>query len=184
MKIYTKTGDDGTTGLFNGERVLKYDLRVETYGTVDELNSVIGIAISAGAPEPLKQHLIILNNLLFNLGSDLASPLDPPPQFEVPRIKSSNITWLERTIDSYTAELPELTGFILPGGTLCTSHLHYARTVCRRAERLAVRLAENADLGENVLIFLNRLSDYLFTAARYANYLEQINDTLWDKNAL
>ena len=182
MKIYTKTGDDGTTGLFNGQRVNKYSIRVESYGTVDELNSIIGLVIAHNPKEPLKSHLEIITNLLFNLGSDLATPLLPEPKFKVMRLEEKSISFLENLIDSYDLELPQLRSFILPGGSMVSAYLHQARTVCRRAERLVVNLASNDDIGRTPLIFLNRLSDYLFTASRYSNYLEGISDVEWNKD--
>ena len=183
MKIYTKTGDDGTTGLFNGQRVSKNALRVNVYGTVDELNSIIGIITTLpDLPPKLKTAMNIINNLLFNLGSDLATPLNPTPKFEVPRIKNENIIWLESLIDKYDTELQPLRNFILPGGTMSSAFLQNARTVCRRAERLAVELSGEEFLGDYAIKFLNRLSDYLFTAARYANHLNYVNDVLWESN--
>lgn len=176
MKIYTKTGDDGTTSLFSGTRVKKYSPRVELYGTVDELNTIIGLAISCGAPDGLKETLEKLSNLLFLLGSDLATPLEPAPKFAVPRLKGTEAKWLEQLIDKYDEELPPLKNFILPGGTMCASFLQQARTVCRRAERLAVELAETENIGEHAIIFLNRFSDFLFTAARMANHLMGLPD--------
>ncbi len=182
MKIYTKTGDDGTTGLFNGQRVLKSSLRVECYGTVDELNSIIGIVTTIpDLPLKIKESITVINNLLFNLGSDLATPLNPPPKFEVPRINEENIEWLENLIDEYDTILPPLKNFILPGGTMSSAFLQNARTVCRRAERLAVSLSTQENLGDYTVKFLNRLSDYLFTAARYANFLNGVNDINWTK---
>lgn len=171
MKIYTKTGDDGTTGLFNGKRVYKYDLRVETYGTVDELNSVIGLANSGEMPQPIKSDLTNISNLLFVLGTDLATPNDPPPKFNVDRVNRKDVEMLEKLIDSYDEKLPQLKSFILPGGSEASARLHVARTVARRAERLAVQLATSESISTEVILFLNRLSDYLFTAARYANLL-------------
>lgn len=181
MKIYTKTGDDGTTGLFNGERVSKYNLRVEAYGTVDELNSIIGLSRTVCDNDTLSDTLKNISNMLFNLGSDLATPYNPPPKFAVIRLNPENITFLENLIDEYTDELPPLRNFILPGGSLCSAYLHHARTVCRRAERLIVRLSETDEIGNNVVIFINRLSDYLFTAARMANHLENVKDVEWEK---
>jgi cob(I)alamin adenosyltransferase len=181
MKIYTKTGDDGTTGLFSGARVSKASLRVETYGTTDELNTIIGIAVSHIKDSQLKDDLLHLNNLLFVVGSDLATPIVPKPKFEIKRISSENIEWLEEKIDNYTIQMPVLKNFILPGGSIPAAHLHHARTVCRRAERLCVRLASEEDLGEHLTKFLNRLSDYLFTAARKANFDENISDVMWQK---
>jgi cob(I)alamin adenosyltransferase len=182
MKIYTKTGDDGTTGLFNGSRVLKSSLRVETYGTVDELNSIIGLITTQNLDIRMLQTFTQLNNLLFNLGSDLATPLNPKPKFDVPRMTEANIIWLENLIDEYDNELSPLKNFILPGGTVVAAYLHNARTVCRRAERLAVRMNVDEDLGLFVVKFLNRLSDFLFTAARMANHLAGVKDVEWKKD--
>lgn len=171
MKIYTKTGDDGTTGLFNGKRVYKYDLRVETYGTVDELNSVIGLANASNMPEDIAQDLTKLSHLLFILGTDLATPQDPEPKFKVDRITQDDVLYIESLIDKYVENLPELKSFILPGGSEPAARLHLARTVARRAERLAVQLSRHEPVSRELLLFLNRISDYLFTAARYANQL-------------
>lgn len=179
MKIYTKTGDKGSTSLYNGSRVPKSDLRVETYGTVDELNTIIGLAIAHDVPKLIEEDLLIISKWLFNLGSDLATPLNSKVNIE--RIKLENIEYLEKKIDEYTIKLPELNNFILPGGSKPGAFLHQARTVCRRAERLAVSLSANEDIGELPVIFLNRLSDYLFTAARFSNHLLGINETIWTK---
>lgn len=181
MKIYTKTGDDGTTGLFNGARVKKNNNRVELYGTTDELNSIIGLAAASNPQSDINSDLQWINNRIFDLGSDLATPLDPPPKFEVPRIGESHIHWLESKIDEYDESLEPLKTFILPGGSMQAAFLHQARTVCRRAERLAVSLTENENLGEYAVKFLNRLSDYLFTAARYSNFLQSVPDKKWKK---
>ena len=180
MKIYTKTGDKGTTSLFNGDRVSKNALRVNCYGTIDEMNSVIGIAITFSPDNDLKQDLTALSHTLFNLGSDLATPLNPPPKYNPPRMNEENIKFLEDLIDKYTEILPKLKSFILPGGTATASFLHQARTVCRRAERLMVELSTTEEIGESTMIFVNRLSDYLFTAARYANYLQNVEDIKWE----
>ncbi len=181
MKIYTKKGDDGSTGLFNGQRVQKYALRVDTYGTVDELNTIIGLVRAFSPKKPLDRHLEILSNLLFNLGSDLATPYFPKPKTNVIRLQAESVPYLENLIDKYTEELPPLKHFVLPGGCIVSAHLQQARTVCRRAERLAVELSKSEDIGDTPIKFLNRLSDYLFTASRYANYLEGINDHEWDQ---
>lgn len=181
MKIYTKTGDDGTTGLFNGKRVQKYDLRVESYGTVDELNSVIGIARSFTETPEIKASLEKISNILFNLGSDLASPYSPPPKFEVIRIDSGSVEYLENLIDEFTSKLPPLKNFILPGGSHAASYLHHARTICRRAERLIAKLAHEEEIGTVPIIFVNRLSDFLFTAARFENFSSGIYDIEWKK---
>lgn len=179
MKIYTKTGDKGETGLLNGERVPKSSLRVNVYGTVDELNTVIGLARAFDPPEMLEDGLKQISAMLFSLGTDLASPLDPPSKFEVIRITDENYKYLEELIDIYEERLPKLKNFILPGGSKVAAFLHNGRTVCRRAERLAVELAATEPINESAIIFLNRLSDYLFVAARLANYLEGVKDIEW-----
>jgi len=176
MKIYTKTGDDGTTGLFSGERVPKYSLRVDTYGTIDELNAYIGLITTLEIDKRLKEPLEKLNNLLFMAGSDLATPLDSDRKYKIDRIKNEHTRWLEEKIDDYTEELPPLKSFILPGGTMAAGMLHVARTVCRRAERLLVRLSNEEKVSGELLVFMNRLSDFLFTAARMANFIDGKED--------
>lgn len=184
MKIYTKTGDDGTTGLHGGSRVPKNSLRVETYGTVDELNSIIGLVTTLQIDPKLKEMLEIINNMLFTLGSDLATPYTDNPKYKVVRIVPEYITWLERKIDEMTEPLPQLRSFILPGGSTAAGYLHHARTVCRRAERTAVALASEENIGEYAVKFLNRLSDYLFTAARFANFRADIEDVKWLQDSI
>lgn len=179
MKIYTKTGDAGETSLFNGSRVKKHNARVNLYGTVDELNSIIGLSVSFCNHEEFTGILQKLSLTLFNLGSDLATPLQPKPKFDVPRIGSEHIEEMEKYIDKFDAELPKLKYFILPGGSHSASFLHQARTVCRRAERLATELSEVEDLGEFVVKYLNRLSDFLFVAARFANKVDGREDIIW-----
>lgn len=183
-KIYTKTGDDGTTGLFGGERVPKDHLRIEAYGTVDELNSLIGVAITQAMPERLKTSLVDISALLFTAGADLATPLDPPPTYPIPRIEAPHTAFLERLIDEYDQELEPLKTFILPTGTAAAAYLHLARTICRRAERLVTALARSESIGAEMAKFLNRLSDYLFTAARMANTLQGVSDVAWKNPAL
>jgi len=178
-RIYTKTGDDGTTALFGGQRVVKDDLRIQAYGTVDELNAIIGIALTGKFLEPLRSELNQTAVDLFTLGADLATPLKPPPTYAIPRIGEEHVQELERRIDAHDATLSELKNFILPGGTFESAHLHLARTVCRRAERIAVALARVEELGGFVVIYLNRLSDYLFTAARRANADLGVEDVPW-----
>jgi cob(I)alamin adenosyltransferase len=176
MKIYTKTGDDGTTGLFAGGRVFKTHPRVEAYGTVDELNSVIGVARAA------KPHndawLKKVQNHLFNLGADLATPLDAQAEWVV-RTEGELIVWLEEHIDEMTAKLPPLKHFVLPGGCPVSAQLQVARGVCRRAERLVVHLAQQEPVTENAVVYLNRLSDFLFTLARYENMLAGVPEEEW-----
>ncbi len=178
-RIYTKTGDDGTTGLFGGNRVAKDSLRIEAYGTVDELNAILGVALAANVPEELIDELTDVSSTLFTLGADLATPLDPPPSFAIPRITGEHIMELERRIDRHDEALEPLKVFILPGGTPAAAALHQARTVCRRAERAAVALARTEDVGPHVVTYLNRLSDYLFTVARRANTLAGVADVPW-----
>jgi cob(I)alamin adenosyltransferase len=182
MKIYTKTGDDGTTGLFSGERVSKSSLRVDTYGTVDELNSIVGIITTLDIDATMKDVLLKISRLLFVLGSDLATALDSKNKSKTERINEKHIEWLEHLIDDYEKVLPPLKNFILPGGSKAAAFLHYARTVCRRAERLAVDLFQHENIGVNVIKFLNRLSDFLFMAARMANHLSGVDDVKWLKD--
>jgi cob(I)alamin adenosyltransferase len=178
-KIYTKTGDDGTTGLFGGTRVSKASYRINCYGTVDELNAVIGMALVYDMDAELREDLLRISSELFTLGADLATPLDPPPVYDIPRIHTEHIERLERRIDAMDAVLQPLKNFILPGGTHAAAHLHLARTVCRRAERLCVDLAAHEDIGAFVVKYLNRLSDHLFTAARFANHAAGVSDVAW-----
>ena len=176
-RIYTKTGDKGETALVTGVRVPKDDLRIACYGTVDETNSAIGIARTT-VSGPLDLMLSRIQNDLFDLGSDLATPEEPKPPFEIPRIIESQVLRLETEIDEMNAYLAPLTSFVLPGGTPGAAHLHLARTICRRAERLSVELARRDKVGEPALKYLNRLSDHLFVAARFAND-KGTKDVLW-----
>jgi cob(I)alamin adenosyltransferase len=183
LRIYTKTGDDGTTGLFGGTRVAKNDLRIEAYGTVDELNAVIGIALTHELPDDVRRELTDISSLLFTLGADLATPLDPPPTYHIPRIAEEHVSALERLIDRHDDTLAPLKAFILPGGTKGAAYLHLARTVCRRAERCIVALAAREDIGDHVVHYVNRLSDYLFTAARAVNHAAGVADVPWRPQA-
>ena len=178
MKIYTKTGDTGSTSLFSGGRVSKTHLRVEAYGTVDELNSVLGLARASQPGEQTMAWLERVQNDLFHLGADLATPLETASPREV-RVSADNVRWLEETIDTMTAELPPLKHFVLPGGSMAAAQLHVARTICRRAERLIVALQTQEALGEQVLPYVNRLSDWLFTLARWENHQAGIEETKW-----
>lgn len=177
MKIYTRTGDDGTTGLFGGGRVSKASARIECYGTVDELNSIIGLARSLGCSTEGDRYLNSLQNSLFVLGADLATPRHA--KAFINRIEESHATELETWIDELDAQLEPLKTFVLPGGTQASSSIHLARTVCRRAERLCVAAHEEEDLGDAVVHFLNRLSDFLFMLARWENHAAGIPDTPW-----
>ena len=158
-KIYTRTGDDGTTGLGDGSRVAKDSLRVEAYGTVDELNSHLGLVLGYELPPVVRETLAETQHLLFDLGSELCLP---GQRFITP----SQVAWLERQLDLLNDELPMLKEFILPGGNLPAAACHISRTVCRRAERLMVGLARQEAVAASAMAFVNRLSDYLFVAAR------------------
>jgi cob(I)alamin adenosyltransferase len=180
-KIYTKTGDDGTTGLVRGPRRSKADLRIECFGTVDEANSFIGMArLHTAAMPKLDRLLARVQNDLFDLGSDLATPgADPAGAAPSLRITAQQAEWIEEQIDHYNEALKPLTSFVLPGGTPLAVALHLARTVTRRAERLVVELiAAEPDVNNAVLVYLNRLSDLMFVMARVANSNGD-SDVLW-----
>jgi len=179
-KIYTRTGDDGTTGLGGGQRVAKDALRIETYGTVDELNAEIGVAIAAGLETGLAAELTRVQNELFHLGSDLCVLESDKAARPVPRIEEKHVQALEAAMDRMTELLGPLTNFILPGGSPGAAHLHVARTVCRRAERLAVKLAREEAIGSCVIAYLNRLSDALFVMARWENRHRGVEDVTWN----
>lgn len=178
-RIYTKTGDDGTTGLGNGARVAKDDARVDAYGTVDEANSVIGLlrlVLAEGHPD--QRMLEIIQNDLFDLGADLAVPPDPEKSGGGLRVVAEQVTHLEKAIDAQNEKLRPLTSFVLPGGSSASTHAHLARTAVRRAERKVVTLSRNEPVNPQALIYLNRLSDLLFVMARsYNNFGEK--DVLW-----
>ena len=169
IKIYTKTGDKGTTSLIGGTKVPKNDIRIETYGTVDELNSWIGLVNDQLADDEFKAELKEIQDRLFTIGSSLATDVEKEPKMKLPDLHQSDIQFLEKKIDDMTAALPPMKSFILPGGHTAVSSLHITRCVCRRAERLAVSMLQH-DLfvDEKIIQYLNRLSDYLFTLARYA----------------
>ena len=185
MKIYTRTGDTGETGLFGGGRVPKDDTRVATYGTVDEANSALGMARAhldngeGGAEEELDAHLAELQSLLFDLGADLATPLDAKTREYVRPIDQADVDRLESLIDHYDAGLPALQHFILPAGTAASAALQVARSVARRAERETVTLAKAADVNPLTMTFLNRLSDLLFVWARFANLAAGVEEVPW-----
>jgi cob(I)alamin adenosyltransferase len=182
-KVYTRTGDDGTTSLGTGQRVPKDSLRVETYGTVDELNSFVGAAIASGIEPELAALLRGIQNDLFHLGSDLCVTEEDKASRPVPRIEPRHVDALEGVIDRLSADLSPLENFVLPGGTAGAAHLHVARAVCRRAERLAVTLSRSERVGEQVVVYLNRLSDLLFVMARWENRKKETPDVLWDSRA-
>jgi cob(I)alamin adenosyltransferase len=178
-RIYTKTGDEGMTGLGGGQRVPKESLRVETYGTVDELNSQIGVALATGLCDRLGTELALIQNELFDLGSDLATPTVSQARHAVPTVESRHIEKLEALIDELNEVVGPLANFLLPGGSPGAAHLHVARTVCRRAERAASALAREETIGPTVLPYLNRLSDALFVMARYENHERGVPEPLW-----
>lgn len=178
-RIYTKTGDDGSTGLFGGQRVRKNAARIEAYGMVDELNAVIGMVLTHELPDDLRADLESTSAHLFTLGADLATPLSPPPIYNIPRITEEHVVGLERRIDRLEATLPPLKTFILPGGTQSAATLHLARTVCRRSERVVITLGDTEEIGGCVVRYLNRMSDWLFVAARYTNAWASVDDVPW-----
>ena len=183
MKIYTRTGDDGTTGLIGGRRVAKSDLAIDCYGTVDELNAAIGFAAVAGvAPAALAPKLKAVQNDLFVIGSHLASPADADRAGNVPLppLDESIADRLEFEIDAAEPQLAPLRQFILPGGGESSARLHLARTVCRRAERLVVELAAHRPVPPLIVRYLNRLSDWLFVQARWCNRQQGVEDVPWD----
>ncbi|HBF12746.1 MAG TPA: cob(I)yrinic acid a,c-diamide adenosyltransferase [Deltaproteobacteria bacterium] len=178
-KIYTKTGDDGTTSLFDGTRVKKNHSRIQAYGDVDELNSVIGCAFSFIKDQELKSQLAQVQKDLFALGAKLANPTHKKQKAKSD-FPVSKVSFLEQAIDAFDKELPPMKGFILPGGTQGASQLHLARTVCRRAERNLLALKKEEDFENVFEVYINRLSDYLFMAARMANHREGIADIPWN----
>ncbi len=182
-KIYTKTGDEGMTSLGSRTRVPKDNLRVQAYGTVDELNAQIGVAIASGLDEKLIRSLIVVQNVLFNLGSDLSFPKEDRAGFAIPQVEERHLLTLEGEIDEMTAVVNPLKHFILPGGTMGAAQLHVARTVCRRAEREVITLAREEKVGEFVIRYLNRLSDALFVMARYENHQKKIPEPLWNSSS-
>ena len=178
MKIYTKTGDAGDTSLFGGQRVPKDALRIEAYGTVDELNSVLGIVRADNHEPGIDAVLDHIQQSLFRVGADLATPRSSTAS-SVHRIAGDDAALLERHIDASEPHLAPLKHFILPGGSPVAARLHFARTVCRRAERAVVRLSRNEDIGDEIVVFLNRLSDLLFVLARLANARAEVRETPW-----
>jgi cob(I)alamin adenosyltransferase len=184
-RIYTRTGDDGTTGLGDGARVPKTHPRIVAYGGVDELNSVLGVTLSAGLPGWMTEWLTWIQNDLFDLGADLCVPEKEPskdPEFPAPkpplRVTEEQVLQLEHWIDEANARLQPLTSFVLPAGTLAAAQLHMARTVCRRVEVNVLQLAEFENINAQVHVYLNRLSDLLFVLARVAN-ADGTKDVLW-----
>lgn len=181
MKIYTKTGDDGETGLYGGGRVRKDHARLEAFGTVDELNAAIGVLRAESLDQDIQTLLEMIQNQLFNLGAELATP-----QAEIlpNKINTAQIEMLEKSIDRFEEELQPLKNFILPGGTRAAGLLHLCRTICRRAERRVITMQEFVDeaISQGIVIYLNRLSDLLFVVARVVNRRAGMNDVPWTPN--
>ena len=173
-KIYTKTGDSGQTGLIGGNRVPKNHVRVEAYGTVDEANTILGIILAGPDDFPHRAHLNTIQGMLFEIGATLADPLDRHT-----RPDDRDVANLENLIDQLTTPLPPQTSFILPGGTSLAATLHLARTVVRRAERRVITVSQGEDIPPAVIKYLNRLSDYLHTLARYCNFTAGVADVPW-----
>ena len=178
MKIYTRTGDDGTTGLLGAARVPKHDERVESYGTVDELNATLGVADALDTRRCLADAIAVIQPALFRVGAELAT-VDPAMLAKLDRIGDDDVATLERLIDMMDAGLPTLTRFVLPGGAPLAAQLHFARTVCRRAERRVTALAQRAGGLTRVVMYLNRLADLLFVMARFVNHREGVAETTW-----
>ena len=178
MKIYTKTGDDGKTSLFDNSRVWKSHERIVSYGVIDELNSAVGIATSMDLDHQLKEILVRIQNELFIVGSDLANPNMSDTKI---RTTENMILSLENDIDTFESELSELPNFILPGGTLMSSILHLSRTIARRAETHVIALSQKEEINKIAIVYLNRLSDLLFVLARVLNKRKNIDDIVWKR---
>ena len=176
MGIYTRFGDKGKTSLYGGKTVSKGSLRIDAYGSIDELNSWVGVVVSETRDVKIKKELLVIQNDLFEIGASLASTIENKKYqgYFGKRVKE-----FEERIDTLTKKLPELSNFILPGGGRSGSRLHIARTVCRRAERRVAQLSEKEKVNEEILIYINRLSDLLFTFARYTNYKEKKKEIVW-----
>lgn len=179
MPIYTKFGDQGKTSLFGGDVVQKDDLRVDAYGSVDELNAVLGVVLSLSEDAPLNKLLLSIQSDLFSIGAQLASKT--PSKTLSPRstINLNRVSELEQEIDRMELELPPLRNFILPGGNKVAAMLHLARTICRRAERRVVALSQKEKVNPTIIVYINRLSDLLFVQARFVNYKKKVTETIW-----
>jgi len=179
VKIYTKTGDKGKTGLYGGKRVYKSDERIEAYGTIDELNAFIGLLYDSIEFAEIKNELSEIQDRLFTIGSSLASDPDKIEDLIKPDLKETDIISLEQSIDKYSENLPPLKHFILPGGNVIVSTCHVARTICRRAERNVIALHQKQEVEEIIIRYLNRLSDYLFVLSRQLSHLLKIEEKKW-----
>ena len=180
MKIYTKTGDKGSTSLIGGTKVSKSHMRIEAYGTVDELNSYVGLCRDLLDNEEMRAELQEIQDRLFTIGSSLACDPNKEPLLKIPDLKESDLQFLEQSIDKMNEVLPVMKSFILPGGHPTVSHFHVARCICRRAERACVRLqAENQEIEPLIIKYLNRLSDYLFVVARFCGHNLNVAEIPW-----
>ncbi len=179
MKVYTKTGDKGETSLFGGKRVLKSNVRIEAYGTSDELNAWIGLIRSQKIKENHIKVLVEIQDRIFTLGAQLAADPDKP-KLKLPRIEEGDILYLEAEMDSMDTELPPMTKFTLPGGNSIVSYCHLARTVCRRCERLIIELNQTAEVNDLVIKYVNRLSDYLFVLSRKLTAELNAKEEFWE----
>lgn len=180
-RVYTKTGDDGTTGLVGGVRISKGDVRIEAYGTVDELNSHVGLLEAYVTDENIGSSLVRIQSDLFIVGSHLATDQSQTPLYPSAILPVGEVEFLEGEIDRILSELPEKLGFVLPGGSVSASQAHVCRTVSRRAERCAIRLSQESPVGKEILQFLNRLSDYFFVLAKKINIIEGKSEKIWQK---
>lgn len=175
-KVYTRTGDDGTTSLARGERVPKDSPRIRSLGSLDETNSSIGVALARGVADELRDPLHRVQNTLFNLGGELAVAEE-----KTALVSQDEVAWLEKTLDDWNETLPPLKEFVLPGGSAVAAHLHHARSICRRAERDLVALSTTETVGGLALSYMNRLSDFLFVAARYQNMKDGGEERMWER---
>ena len=181
MKLYTRTGDKGGTGLFGGQRVSKGDPRVHAYGAVDELNALMGVLLTHLPAHQYTDLVHTIQHDLFDIGSHLSTPYSNHPPEHLPHFREGAVEWQEHHIDDWTASLPELKNFILPGGSQAGAYVHLARTVCRRAERWVVQLSADEFVNTFILEYLNRLSDLLFTLARKVNHELEVEEHPWVK---
>lgn len=181
--LYTRTGDNGTTSLIGGKRIAKDSLRLEAYGTVDEFSSFLGmIAADASCPEEAKGQITEVQNLLFNIGSYLATPVDSDVDLGIRFPDNSDISRLEGWIDALDEQTPPIRAFVLPGGSMLAAKTHVARSVCRRAERRILSLANEEPVDPMLISYINRLSDYLFVLARYFNFMAGVSEIVWKKD--
>ncbi len=182
MKIYTKTGDDGTSSLFGGKRVKKTDPRLEAYGTVDELNSFLGLALVQIKSDEIKQFISQLQNKLFSIGARLATPCDQIEKLKnSEQISDDDVNHIEIKIDELESQLEPIKNFIIPGGSIGANQLHTARAICRRCERRIIAIDSEENNLDILIKYINRLSDYLFVAARYENKINNVEDIIWNK---